>query len=575
MCGIWTLLTLNNVMDLTRLECFNAVRVRGPDSSTLHIDKNYITGFHRLAINDVSVLGNQPFYYSNNEYNYILMCNGEIYNHLELEEIIKTILKDNYTTEYLNKKTSTSDCAVLLPLFILLKEDFEKLNTLLLGEYSLVILRQSKRGDSIKYFASTDVQSVRPLFYYMRRSDTHTETETQTETQIEIGFSSLLKGLSALSGEVRRLEQKQCLIGETDLRSFNHYSLHTYYQAPSVRTIDINNHNELSALYSEIVSVLSAAVTRRLESDRPLGCLLSGGLDSSLVAALAARELAKNGKQLRTFSIGLNEQGTDIAYARMVAKHINSIHTEYYFTAEEGLNIIDDVLYASETYDITTIRASVGQYLLAKKIAANTDIKVILNGDGADEAEMGYLYFFLHPSISEAKLERDKLLEQIHYFDGLRVDRNISHHGLEARVPFLDKEFIHLYYQIQPELLVPTKEKQEKYLIRKAFETIIPNLLPTPVLWRTKEAFSDGVSSKEKSWYLIVKEHYDKLIPTTLFDEEIKKFTHLPPLCKESYYYRTKFNKLFNNNDHILPRYWLANWTESKDPSARTLNIYK
>jgi asparagine synthase (glutamine-hydrolysing) len=206
------------------------------------------------------------------------------------------------------------------------------------------------------------------------------------------------------------------------------------------------------------------------------------------------------------------DDGTDIKYARMVAEHIGSIHTEFNFTPNDGLNSIDDVLLATETFDITTIRASVGQYLLAKKIASTTDIKVILNGDGADECQMGYLYFYLYPSIAEAKIERDKLLNQIHLFDGLRVDRNISYHGLEARVPFLDKEFVNLYYKIPPELLVPTPTRMEKHLIRTAFNELMPDLLPYDVLFRKKEAFSDGVSSKEKSWYMIVKDHYNQII---------------------------------------------------------------
>lgn len=206
-------------------------------------------------------------------------------------------------------------------------------------------------------------------------------------------------------------------------------------------------------------------------------------------------------------------------------------------------------------------------------ISEQTDIKVVLNGDGADEAQMGYLYFYLHPTIEEAELERNKLLQQIHLFDGLRVDRNISHYGLEARVPFLDKEFIDLYYNISAELLVPTKDHMEKYLIRKAFDVIEPNLLPSEVLWRKKEAFSDGVSSKEKSWYLIVKEYFNQLIS----DEEFElrhNFNGIIPLCKESYYYRREFERLFKQNHKVIPRYWLANWSDSKDPSARTLNVY-
>lgn len=538
MCGIWALLKSNPELTEVILESIRIVSNRGPDSSNIHINNNYITCFHRLAINDLSVCGNQPFYYSTSDFNYILMCNGEIYNHKILEN------------DFNIKTSSTSDCAVLLPLFIELKEDFYIFNNLLRGEYAIIILKQNKKTNRIDYYASVDPLSVRPLFYYRKNN--------------EVGFSSVLGGLSKLSNEVYRLDQGNYIIGN------NNYINQCCYHNTKLSVMNIKTDLDLKNLYKNIVDTLIESVNIRLESDRPLGCLLSGGLDSSLIAAIASLELKKKNQKLRTFSIGM-EDGTDLKYAKMVADHIDSNHTVFYFDQEEGLKTIEEVIKATETYDITTIRASVGQYLIAKNIKEKTDVKVILNGDGADECQMGYLYFYLHPNLKLAREERDKLLKQIHYFDGLRVDRNLSYHGLEARVPFLDKEFVDLYYQIPTELLVPTKEYMEKYLIRKAFETIMPNLLPKEVLWRKKEAFSDGVSSKEKSWYLIVKEYYSEKIT----DEEFKyKFEGIQPLCKESYYYRKRFNELYGENQRVIPRYWLPNWTESKDPSARTLKVY-
>ena len=538
MCGIWALLKLNPELINKYIQSFNTIKNRGPDSSIIHIDKNYIVGFHRLAINDLSVSGNQPFYFSSDTHNYILVANGEIYNHLLLEEKYKIITN------------SSSDCEVLLPLFIKLNENFTEFNNELRGEYSILIFKQDKKTNNIKYFVSTDALSVRPMFYYINNN--------------EIGFSSLLSGLSSLSNQVNRLDQGTYINGEIDFDKVNNYNI-TKYVNINLPIIDIDN--------KKIVDTLVEAIQIRLQSDRPIGCLLSGGLDSSLIAAIASKELKKQGKKLRTFSIGMND-GTDIEYARIVAKHIDSEHTEFIFTLEEGLEAIEHVIKATETYDITTIRASVGQYLIAKKISETTDIKVILNGDGADECQMGYLYFYLYPSLEEARLERDKLLQQIHLFDGLRVDRNISYHGLEARVPFLDKEFVNLYYQISTELLVPTKDRMEKYLLREAFNKVMPDLLPYEVLMRKKEAFSDGISSKEKSWYLIVKEHYNNLITDKEFDTRFQLDGFIP-LCKESYYYRKRFNELYGENHKVIPRYWLANWTSSKDPSARTLNIYK
>jgi asparagine synthase (glutamine-hydrolysing) len=551
MCGIWALIKENLELDSKVIESFNSIKNRGPDTSILHINKqhNYITGFHRLAINDISVSGNQPFYHSTDEADYVLMANGEIYNHKELEY------------EYNIKTSSKSDCAVLLPLFLKMEDQFGKFNNLLRGEYAILILKKYKNKKYIEYMISTDPLSVRPMFYFIDKTF--------------MGFSSLLSGLSKYSNNVHRLDQGTCIRGTTEFNLFNEYDIVKYHRPPtdllSYRVTD--EEKDLIPLYQRIVNILYESVRIRLESDRPLGCLLSGGLDSSLVSAIAAKELAKTGQKLRTFSIGMKD-GTDIEYADMVAKHIGSDHTVFNMTQEQGLEVIEDVIKATETYDITTIRASVGQYLIAKNISEKTDVKVILNGDGADECEMGYLYFYLHPSSEAAKMERNKLLQQIHLFDGLRVDRNISHHGLEARVPFLDKEFVDLYYSISPDLLVPTKERMEKYLIRRAFDVIMPDLLPKEVMWRKKEAFSDGISSKEKSWYLTVKEYYNKLVT----DEEFDTRDSLPgvkPLCKESFYYRKRFNELFNKNERVIPRYWLANWSDSKDPSARTLKVYE
>jgi asparagine synthase (glutamine-hydrolysing) len=547
MCGIWALIKSNPRLTPLLVESFNKIKNRGPDSSTLHIDRNYIAGFHRLAINDLSVSGNQPFYWACSEYNYVLMANGEIYNHHDLE------------TKYDIKTNSSSDCAVLLPLFIKLGEDFHKFNNELRGEYSIVIFKQHKKSNLIEFYVSTDALSIRPMFYYIDAINN------------EMGFSSLLGGLSSLSNNVQRLNQGTMIVGKTNVKSFNEYTVSGYHKKPDT-LFEISNEKQLYDLYEKTINTLTEAIKLRLNSERPIGCLLSGGLDSSLIAAIAAKELAKTGQVLRTFSIGMQD-GTDNKYAQMVADHIGSNHTVFYFTPEQGLESIEEVIKATETFDITTIRASVGQYLIGKKIAETTDIKVVLNGDGADECQMGYLYFYLHPDLVSARLERDKLLQQIHLFDGLRVDRNISYHGLEARVPFLDKEFVDLFYQIPTELLVPTKQHMEKYFIRRAFEIICPNLLPAEVLWRKKEAFSDGVSSKEKSWYLIVKEHYNNLV-TDIEYESRHNLTHIVPHCKESFYYRKRFNELYGQNQKVIPRYWLANWSDSTDPSARTLKVY-
>lgn len=544
MCGTWAVLMKNPTLTNKYLNLFNNVKNRGPDNSYIHVDKNYIIGFHRLSINDLSIFGNQPFFYSDKIYNYILIINGEIYNYKDLIKIYDLDIQSN------------SDCAVILPLFIKINQDFKLLNNLLRGEYSMLLIKQNISDLKIEYFISTDPLSVRPIFYFI-------------SLDFRIGISSILNGLNTLSNNIIRLDQGTYLYGMTNFESYNDYTIINYH---NYNLIPLNFYIDIDNLYNDIVKCLTESISIRLNSDRPLGCLLSGGLDSSLVAAIAAKNLKEKGMKLKTFSIGMKD-GSDLKYARMVSEYINSEHTEFIFTSDEGIDIIDNVIKATETYDITTIRASIAQFLLAKNISEKTNIKVLLNGDGADECQMGYLYFYLSPNIEEAIKERNKLLKQIHYFDGLRVDRNLSYHGLEARVPFLDKNFVDLYLQIPGEYLIPTEKYMEKYLIRKAFSTILPDLLPQEVLWRRKEAFSDGVSSQEKSWFQILKNHFNNLISDEEYNNN-NNFEYLKSICKESYYYRKTFNQLFDDNHKIIPRFWLPNWSCNNDPSARTLNIY-
>ena len=336
--------------------------------------------------------------------------------------------------------------------------------------------------------------------------------------------------------------------------------------------------------YEKAISIFENAVRRRLISDRPIGCLLSGGLDSSVVCAVAASIMAKEypGKKLKSFSIGMKE-GTDIAYAKSVAEHLNKLygnieHEVIYFTPQEGLDVIDEVLKNTETFDITTIRASVGQYLLGKFISTKTDIKVILNGDGADECQMGYLYFYNHPDLKSAQEDHYRLLDEIHLFDGLRVDRAISCHGLEARVPFLDREFVDYFRSIPSSWKVPTSNSIEKNFFRTAFsKSKYGQSLPEDVLWRKKEAFSDGVSGKEKSWFQWVQEFLNEKVSDKEFETEKSKLhpTIVAP-TKESYYFMRSFKAQFGDQWQVIPHFWLPRWSGNhSEPSARVLNVYK
>ena len=306
-------------------------------------------------------------------------------------------------------------------------------------------------------------------------------------------------------------------------------------------------------------------------SDVEVGCLLSGGLDSSLVTAICSK-LVEKPYNLKTFSIGL-KGSPDLQNAKLVADALGTNHYSVISNEEDFLNAINETIYSLGTYDITTIRASVGHRLISKFVKENTDVKVLFSGEVADE--MGsYLYFMNAPSPEHYQDECIRLLEDIHYFDGLRSDRSISYNGIEARVPFSDKEFIEYYMSIDPKLRMFINKRIEKYLIRKAFSK--EHLLPESVLWRRKNGFSDSVSDKERSWSVIISECIDTIITDEEFKTESVKYTYNTPQTKEAYYYRKIFCEYYTEkHDNIVPYMWLPRWCgEINDPSARVLNIY-
>jgi asparagine synthase (glutamine-hydrolysing) len=323
-------------------------------------------------------------------------------------------------------------------------------------------------------------------------------------------------------------------------------------------------------IYKNIRDIFTDSVRKRLISDRPIGCLLSGGLDSSMVSAITAKLI---NHQLYTFTIGLIG-ATDIKYAEMVAKHINSKHTTFIVTIDEALKAIKEVIYTIESYDCTTIRASVWQYLLGKKIKETTNIKVLLTGEGSDELTSGYMYFHNAPSPDESHKENVRLLKDIHKFDGLRVDRAMACHGLEVRIPFLDTKFIDLYLSIDNKLRM-AKGSIEKQLFRDSFKE--ENILPEQVLYRKKEAFSDGTSCNDKSWYKIIQEHIEEIVSDEEFNMMGSKYVFNKPDTKEKYYYRKIFEEYYGDKSkNVIPYYWLPKWSGNiTEPSARVLEVYK
>jgi asparagine synthase (glutamine-hydrolysing) len=318
---------------------------------------------------------------------------------------------------------------------------------------------------------------------------------------------------------------------------------------------------------------LEQAVKKRLMTERPVAALLSGGVDSSLIASLVAKNLRELGKPpLKTFCIGM-PGSTDMKFAKIVAEWIGSDHTEILLSADDFFKAIPKVINDIESYDTTTVRASVGNWLIAREIKKLTECKVVFNGDGSDELFGSYLYFYRAPSDREFEEESERLLKDIHYFDVLRSDRSISSHGLEPRTPFLDRQFVAAARSVATEWRRPVRDGlPEKWILRRAFDD--GKTLPPQVLWRRKEAFSDGVSSTEKSWFEEIAERVEDLVPENWQERAAKEWSAPQPLTKEQYYYRHIYYTWYGKQSEKtnVPYFWMPKWSPGvTDPSARLL----
>tara|TARA_B100000674_G_scaffold398722_1_gene343840 strand:+ start:4394 stop:6115 length:1722 start_codon:yes stop_codon:yes gene_type:complete len=533
MCGIF--FYLGNYYSTNDLQVyFDQIKGRGPDFTNIIQYQNMIFGFHRLSIVDVTDKANQPFVIDDIH----LICNGEIYNHTQLKK------ENNFST------VSNSDCEIIIHMYQ--KFGIEKTVKSLDGVFAFVLYDEKKNQIHI----ARDAFGIRPMFF-------------GTDKQNGMYFCSELKGISKLTTNSHQFKP-----GSYTTLTPNSYVTNITYTQWYNYNYQINEKFNMSTedILQNIRDKLISSVKKRLMSDRPIGCLLSGGLDSSLISSIVAREFKQqNLGKLHTFSIGL-KGSTDLFYAQKVADFIGSNHHVVEVTEKEFLDAIPEVIYAIESYDTTTVRASTGNYLIAKYIKENTDITVVYNGDGSDE-QSGYLYLANAPTPCEFQDECVRLLKEIHLFDVLRSDRSISSiWSLEARTPFLDKEFVQFYMSIDPKLKM-YDDRIEKYLLRKAFDE--ENLLPKEVLWRRKEAFSDGCSSNERSWHSIIQEHINKIISDEDFHKQINNYSHNIPQLKESLYYRNIFEKHYNTHDKSIPHFWMPKWCgEQKDPSARVLDVY-
>ncbi len=489
---------------------------RGPDMTRV-IEKNgKLLMFKRLAIMGLDELGMQPFRYKDR----ILVCNGEIYNYKELFESLVGY-----------KAVSGSDCEVVLPLF---EELGVGLFELLDAEFALVIYDEG----SDELIAARDPLGIRPLFYGYTTSG-------------KIVFGSEVKGIIEFVTKVLPFPPGHYYKDGKFVKYTDIYGIKEYHDD----TFDV--------MLSEIKYKLIKAVVKRMDSDAPLGFLLSGGLDSSLVCSIAAK---RSKKPIKTFSIGMEDDAIDLKYAKRVADYIGSDHTEVVITKKDVIDILPEVIYSLETYDITTIRASVGMYLLAKYIKDNTDIKVLLTGEVSDEL-FGYKYTDFAPSEDEFQKECEKRITELYMYDVLRADRCLASNSLEARVPFGDIDFLKYVMATNP-IYKMNKFDMGKFILRKAFEY---DFLPEDILYRDKAAFSDAVGHSLVDY---LKEYAE----CTVDEQELMLMKDESIQSKEACLYMKIFLEYYPGHKHLVKDYWMPNkkWEncDVDDPSARVLVNY-
>lgn len=612
MCGIFYFQTVGR-LSLAQLRTLQESSIlsshRGPDKSVFVKDDTRAWGFHRLSINGMDPAADQPFRLKDCG----LICNGEIYNYRKLIE--------EYSLE--NEYKSGSDCEIIIHLYrkIGISETIRRLD----GVFGFVL---HDYVNDVTYVARDPV-GVRALYIGVVRHDGAFGGEHSDLTCVSLNpdhyglcVSSEMKSIHNLCETVLQFPAG-CYMeylganspdGSVVFRTYYDYAnivvSRTYYDSantsyksevfkkPNGIWMLMSQLNEVKVEYSydilespgkddavveeeicaNIRELFTKAVVKRLMSERPVGCLLSGGLDSSLVTAIVARELKQTSPDtvLNTYSIGL-EGSVDLIWARRVAEHLGTCHHEVSLTEQDFLDAIYDTIYQTESYCTTTIRASVGNYLISKYIQQQTEDVVIYCGDMSDEIFGSYRGFLKATSDADFHRENERMIRDVRFFDLLRSDKSISGAGLEARVPFADKEFLTYVMRIPPRFKRFTDEKMEKYLLRKAFQN--EGLLPDNVLWRRKEAFSDGVSSADggRTWVQMVKEYADRMVSDAEFNNKNNYIFTLynPPYDKESFYYRRIFESIYEGRGDTIPYYWRHPFCEGVlDPSARLLSFY-
>lgn len=546
MCGIVSIFHLQSDPSELRklaLAMVKRVRHRGPDWSGIYADDRAILAHERLAIVDVAN-GAQPLRDAQGDI--ILAVNGEIYNHQELRR--------EYASVY--EFQTNSDCEVIIPLYQ--QEGVEGLNRLN-GIYAFALFDKTKQA----FWIARDPIGVIPLYLGWDENGNH----------------FVASEMKALIDTCNRIEVfppgHYYWSPERETRKFYH---------PKWAELDFLPNTPLDL--TVLRDALESAVKRQMMSDVPYGVLLSGGLDSSIISAVAMKyskgRVENEGKtpawwpQLHSFSIGL-EGAPDLPAAQRVAEHIGTIHHEFHFTIQEGLDAISDVIYHLETYDVTTIRAATPMYLLARRVRA-MGIKMLLSGEGSDEIFGGYLYFHKAPNPEELHRETVRKIQALHLYDCLRANKATAAWGIETRVPFLDLEFLDVAMNLDPAVKMITPGRMEKHILREAFA----DMLPPEVLWRQKEQFSDGVGY---SWIDTLRSHAEQEVSDKMMENAAYTFPHNTPPTKEAYWYRSLFAKHFPGQSAALSVpggpsiacstptaiLWDESFAKNADPSGRSV----
>ena len=546
MCGIATIFNIKEQTPALRkkaLEMAKKIRHRGPDWSGIYCGKTAILAHERLSIVDPQS-GRQPLF--SPDRNQVLAVNGEIYNHREIRK--------QYAGRY--EFQTGSDCEVILALYRDKGIDFlEDLN----GIYAFALYDEEKDD----FLIARDPIGVIPL-YIGRDKDG------------KVYCASELKALEGFCDEYEPFLPGHYYIGSEGI-------MKRWYKRD---WMDYDAVKDNGGNATDIRTALDEAVKRQLMSDVPYGVLLSGGLDSSVISALAKQYASKRIEtdsrqdawwpQLHSFAVGL-KGAPDLAKAREVAEHIGTVHHEINYTIQEGLDAVRDVIYFIETYDVTTVRASTPMYLLARVIKS-MGIKMVLSGEGADEVFGGYLYFHKAPNAKAFHEETVRKLSKLHLYDCLRANKSLAAWGVEGRVPFLDKDFLDVAMRLNPELKMCPGKTIEKKIVREAFA----DLLPESVAWRQKEQFSDGVGY---SWIDTLKQITAEAVSDEQIAHAAERFPINPPMNKEEYYYRSIFEEYFPSESaaRSVPSVpsvacssaealaWDASFKNLNDPSGRAV----